>query len=485
MAYDVEGARRAGATDDQIIQYLTQTRKFDVQGALNAGATKQQVIDYLSITSTKSQPAQETTTVPQKGFLQKATDVVGSIFPGRKVGEAIGTLAGYGYTRAKDLVKGTNYAQQYDLSGPSVKEVAGDVVAGAATVAGLKAPLPITAKGGVSALKTAAQFAGLSSAAAAGESAKDGSDTRTIAKDAFVSGLVGGAAGGVVGGALKTAQKLKDIAPESIYNNALRVTQRIKQAGKSPSSFLADKGIWGNLGTFKRVSEEGIETSTQIINQKLAKASGGIAKAEIVDDAVKILAKKYGKNYSTAQLKQLIDDVPLSAFDEAGGSLDYVGSNQVRQGIDSLLGDNFFLSQAQKPLTKEAYKAVADVLRTKIKSATGASSEFAELSKWIQTKKAVDRAIDIADSKFGVGLYDVVSGGVGAAGGLASGDSITDRLKNAVIYGGTGVALERVARSPAVQTGIAQLIKKLPVDSAGKVSRSAVEKLLAQIVGGN
>jgi hypothetical protein len=46
--FDIEGARAAGASDDSILQYLTQTRNYDVEGALQAGASKGQVIAYLS-----------------------------------------------------------------------------------------------------------------------------------------------------------------------------------------------------------------------------------------------------------------------------------------------------------------------------------------------------------------------------------------------------------------------------------------------------
>lgn len=48
MPFDVEKARRDGASDDQILQYLTRNRKFDVAGAMKDGASKQQIISYLA-----------------------------------------------------------------------------------------------------------------------------------------------------------------------------------------------------------------------------------------------------------------------------------------------------------------------------------------------------------------------------------------------------------------------------------------------------
>ena len=50
------------------------------------------------------------------------------------------------------------------------------------------------------------------------------------------------------------------------------------------------------------------------------------------------------------------------------------------------------------------------------------------------------------------------------------------RLKNAAIGGLTGLAIERGLNSPAVKTGLAQLLKsatKIPTDTAGKVTKAA------------
>lgn len=48
MAFNYQKALDAGATEDQVLQYLTQTREYDIDGALKGGATKKQVIEYLS-----------------------------------------------------------------------------------------------------------------------------------------------------------------------------------------------------------------------------------------------------------------------------------------------------------------------------------------------------------------------------------------------------------------------------------------------------
>lgn len=54
--FDVQGARTAGASDEDILNHLATSRGFDVQGALKAGAAKQDIIQHLSM-----QPARSST----------------------------------------------------------------------------------------------------------------------------------------------------------------------------------------------------------------------------------------------------------------------------------------------------------------------------------------------------------------------------------------------------------------------------------------
>lgn len=58
--FDVDAARKAGYSDDEILQHLTASRGFDVQGALTGGYTKQEIINHLS--SSPAMPA------PNKGL---------------------------------------------------------------------------------------------------------------------------------------------------------------------------------------------------------------------------------------------------------------------------------------------------------------------------------------------------------------------------------------------------------------------------------
>jgi hypothetical protein len=71
--FDVDGARRAGATDDQILSYLAQrSPSFDVQGALKH-ASKADVINYLATHAEAPQQQQAPEPQKQPSFLERLT----------------------------------------------------------------------------------------------------------------------------------------------------------------------------------------------------------------------------------------------------------------------------------------------------------------------------------------------------------------------------------------------------------------------------
>ena len=56
MPYDLQSARQAGATDDQILGYLAKNQNYDVDGAMKSGASKDQVLNYLASNDSSQTP---------------------------------------------------------------------------------------------------------------------------------------------------------------------------------------------------------------------------------------------------------------------------------------------------------------------------------------------------------------------------------------------------------------------------------------------
>jgi hypothetical protein len=343
------------------------------------------------------------------------------------------------------------------------------------------------ASGGVGAAKgigmKALQYGTLGAVQGAGVSLENNNKLSTVAKDAFASGLAGGALGALTGGLSKGIRTVSEKAPEAIYNTTLRVTNKLKTAGRSPSSFLVDKGIWGNLGTFKKAATEGMQNAEQAIASKLQKVSGGMTYGEIKQMAVDNLQKELGKDlYSSKAITEMIDSVPSEKLKQTG-ILNWTDLNSVRSQLGKLIGDSAWLRTNPTEKVKAA-QAMYRALASSIQKSSGTAKEFAQYSKWIQTAKVVDRAINYADSKFGLGLVDMVSGGAGAVYGGSTGEGVGNKLKRAAEFGLLGIAGRRLEQNPTIKTGAAQLISKigqLEPDVTGRVSRTAVIKLIGDL----
>ena len=442
-------------------------------------------VDTTSTTATPTPPADN------RDFLTKASDVVGSIFPGKQLGTAIGNSA---YSIGQDIKGGfqsltgnkAGAAQSFqnsqmaaDQNKNMVLPVAGDVAKIVATAGGLATPLPVATTLPQAIGRTALQTAGFSALSGAGDAAtKAGANIKTIASGAFWSGLTGAVVGGALGAASYGLQKFLDKGPNALYNNALNVSKKIKAAGKSPADFLADEGVWGSLGTMSKTAEQGISDEGDVIAQKVASSDAVSTWDSVKQDAIEQLQKKFGNLYSGPQLEQLVEGVPVASLKGTpDGTFDMSTLNQTRSQLGRLVGDTKWLQSNPTENTSAAqavYRAMAD----QIKENTDTAEEFARQSQWIEAKKAIGNALLLADKKWLPGFYDWTSGAVGSVVGMFGGNPVAGGL--------TGVAVERAARFPAVLTGVAQAISKLPEATApvlGQIGRTAAASGIGKIFG--
>lgn len=413
---------------------------------------------------------------PKKDLLERAAGI-GEKVLGFTGGKNIAEIGG-------SLLSGQSLPQALRTQGggslgKGIAKTAGDVGAITATVAPFGTPLAKTVLG------KAAQFGGLSALGAGAKTIADSGTAKESIKNAFMAGLTGAAIGGAVGLAGKAVKAFTQKTPEATYNNVLRVTKRIKMAGKSPSDFLVKEGVWGDLGAFKKAAEEGIAKENAIINTAIQKAEGIGRYSEVKSLATKELSQSLGKLLSKSEISALIDDVPLNSLrNSPQGELQWKAFNTARSQLGKFIGDTKWTATAPTEKIaagKAVYRAMADLLQ----KASKTSTPFARESQWIRTNKAVENAIAIADGKYGLGLYDSIFGTAGAVtGALSGGGDVGERLKRAAIGGLSGVALERGVRSPTLQTGFAQIISKLgkiPTDTTGKISKTAVINLVNEM----
>lgn len=468
---------------------------------------------YKDMVSDAPTPSPAAGPFPNETTNAQMSEKIQNFFPGRQVGQAIGTLAGYGITAGKEALgfapKGATAA--YDLSAPSPLQVAGDVAKGASMIAGLKVPIAPAASLGQAIIGGATRFGALGALTGAGEAATQtsgsaiptGADLGQVATKAFWSGLTSAAIGGVTGAATYGLQTLMKKGPEALYNNAINVSKKIKAAGKSPAGFLQDEGVWGGLGTMSKTAEQGISDEGAKIAQKVADASTDTVNptsselySDIKDQAVDTLKKKFGNLYSNAELSKMVDSVPLAGLKATGGqilaplspgqvaqdvgekAIDLNTVNKTREQLGRLVGDTKWL-QTNPTENTSAAKAVYGALADYVKENSDTAAEFARQSQWIESKKAIGNALLLADKKWLPGFYDWTSGAVGSALGLFAGNPVAGGL--------TGVAIERATRSPAFITGLAQGISKLPEATsavAGQLGQGVLPQVTGRVIGG-
>jgi hypothetical protein len=77
--FDIQGARKAGYSDDEIIAHLAKSRNFDVDGAKKSGYSSQEILSHLSPDSITQPEAKDPA---QPGILNKAANAVSSTIAG-------------------------------------------------------------------------------------------------------------------------------------------------------------------------------------------------------------------------------------------------------------------------------------------------------------------------------------------------------------------------------------------------------------------
>ena len=402
------------------------------------GAQPKEIQAYLDSfrgTPAVSKIATPAPTAPKKDLLQKAEGIVGNIFPGRQVGNAIGTLAGYAYSLIGEKIgavpKGTSAA--YDLSAPSPLQVTGDIAAGALTVAAPGVGRGATVAGRIGANVALGAGLGAASSVAEGNSAKE------VGKSA----LVGGAVGGAISGIAEVASAIANHLPTRLVKSA------IPKLDKQTGQYLIDNKKLGTLPTLISDTKNSVKTLGQQVDEVLVRPSNAsklVSGQDILDNALaQFPNSNYSKDTIVKALKKLVPEHSALVDRLSKGALPPQEANALRKAIDKSVSSVYTKINLQ-PASKELGAAVAGEIRTVIKSSFKETEPiFAKLAKEINLGKALSAAQKTYDNRKVISMFDLLV----LAPGYAAGGPV-----GAV----AGIAAERVLRSPAVQIGAAKAI---------------------------
>lgn len=200
--------------------------------------------------------------VPRKDFLEQATDIATTIFPGtRAIGEALGTAA----VNIGKLAKGENP----DIPVNVPAQIGGTIQAATLPVGlGAIAPARLAA--------TAAQYGGLGATSAAGESLTRGNDIGTVAADATKGAAIGGAIGGVFNllgkGITTAAQKF---GPSALEFTSGVPKAAIEQVAKNPET--AKAGIKMPLAQVREQAETSLNTLQADLSSEFKQGLAAVA----------------------------------------------------------------------------------------------------------------------------------------------------------------------------------------------------------------
>lgn len=393
---------------------------------------------------------------PKKDLLQKTGDVVNAIFPGKQVGESIGTLAGLGIEKAKGLLGGKDNSQFYDTSAPTPLQTTADVASGALNVAGFKG---VGSAGSFA--KQVLSMAGIGAGISGADTIRKGGNAKETVKNAAIGGAIG-ASLPVVGAGLNALGRQIETLPSRFVNSALSRSKAdvLKDISKDKVDDFANYVLKTKpIGTANKLASESMDnigTLNNKINSALGSAvrKGGapvtIGRDAFLDEITK-LPEAQGAMLKRADVKSIIERLaPQTKQLLSKPSLTIEESNRLRQLADKTLGDRAFLG-GQLSSDKIILKKFADSLRETIKTKApeGTRQLFAELTNEIRFRDGLLNRIAQKQGNQVLSFGDFIGGGLGGVFGGG--------LPGAV----AGVGARRVIESVPFKLGAAKFTRAL------------------------
>jgi hypothetical protein len=413
MAFDLEGAKKAGYSDQEIAEYLASESKFDVAGARNAGYSDQEIIGHLSEAQepTLLQKGSHLAAVTNRAILKGLADLPGVAldvvaYPFRKGTEALTgeTIPTYGQlinSGLDQLTTATGVGADPQTPGERILASTARGATGALSGVGVGQQLarssgPTTAAVGEFLSKNpVVQSVSGAGAGASGQGAKElGAGPGGQLAAALAGGLVTGLAASPFAAVpppsgLPPGSRLGPpvaATPNSEYQQAVSALEREgiplttgQKSGtnwiKSTERTLADIPIGG------RPIQNAYEDQARAYQAMLLRQAGldsgdNMITREVLDKARANLGERYATALRDKSL-DLSDDAfvgNLAAIESKHSQmLPFEQKQQVRQIIDDFLEKAAELKQSGRGLTGEEYQRLRSTLGTK---ATGTQNSY-------------------------------------------------------------------------------------------------------------
>lgn len=361
---------------------------------------------------------------PKTDLLTKAGSIANAIFPGKQVGQAIGTLVGAGIAKAKGQY------ENYDLSAPTPLQVGGDIAQGALTVAS-----PGVGRGATALSRIGANTALGAGLGATGAIAK-GQDT----KEAIKQGAIGGAIGGVVSGVGEGVRAFTENLPKWLTKAALP-----KLENKN-LDYALNRVKVGSLKNIQQRSGDAIRGYEDDIQGILNRIEVPTNTQSVLDDAVSNFPNaEYTADDLINNAKNIAPKVSKLITKFQKGEISVQELNTIRKELDQAT-KSVYTSLNRPPEAKTLGASLANSMREYVKKiAPQTIPVFDDYSKEIGLNKAIAAAVKKGEQK--ITFKDIIAGGAGFSQG---------GLKGAL----TAIIAERLLVNPAGQLGTAKLLQE-------------------------
>lgn len=403
----------------------------------------------------------QTTTKP-KSLLDNVLDNpiskgIQDIFPGKQVGQAIGTLSGLATEKLNGLSGMKDNSKYYDTSAPSPLQVAGDVAQGALMVAAPNVGNGATVAGRIGANTALGAGIGVAGAVAEGKGVKD------VAK----SGLIGGGIGLGASVAGEGVKALADNLPKWLTKLAL------PKLDNKNIPYALENTKMGSLSSLQKQSSASMnnyETQIQSVLSHPEFKAVAENSNRILDKATKMFPN------SDYVAKDLIDNAKniapkvsklITKFE--AGQADIQEINTIRKELDAAT-KSVYTSLNRPPEAKLLGATLANSMRDFVQTnAPETQNIFSKYAQEIGLNKALGVAIKKGEQKIRLG--DI---GAGIAGFAKGG------LQGAL----EAILAERLILNPAAQMGAAKILQgvsKTVIPTVGKVIQGVKAPIIKKV----
>lgn len=357
---------------------------------------------------------------PKVDLLQKVGNVVNAVFPGKQVGQAIGTLAGY---------IGSKDKQFYDTSAPSPLQVAGDIGQGALSVVAPNVGTGASALGRIGANALLGAGVGVTGAVAQGQNAKD----------VLKQGAIGGALGGGVSAVGEGIRTIAQSVPKWLTKAALP-----KLENKNLDYAVKNVKL-GSLSNIQKSSNQAMRGYEDEVQNVLNRIKVPANTQSVLDDAISNFPNA---EYTTDDLlnnaKNIAPKVSklITKFQKGEATIQEL--NTIRKELD-VATKSVYTSLNRPPEAKLLGATLAGSMRDYVKKiAPQTVPVFDEYAKEVGLNKAIQFAVKKGEQK--ITFKDIIAGGAGFSQG---------GLKGAL----SAILAERLLFNPASQLGAAKLVQ--------------------------